>query len=191
MKRFLSVHPPSKISFDEYVIRQYVDDDAQAIVDAVTESRDHLQPWMPWMQHEPQDVHARQKLIREWNELWERGEEFPFGIFRGDSLVGSTGFHLRGPNGTVDIGYWLHAKEVGKRIISRSVRVLLDVAFSIPEIHSVNICHDSANHSSRRIPERLDFLLVETSKRQKEAPAEEGMLMRWEMSKDRFTTLDQ
>lgn len=186
MQRVLPDQPPRKISFDEYVIRQYVDDDAQAIVEAVTESYEHLHPWMPWIQYEPQDVNERRKLIREWSERWDRGEEFPMGVFRGDTLVGSTGFHLRGPDGSVDIGYWLHSDEVGKRIISRAVRVLLDVAFSLQGIDCVHICHDRANEPSRRIPEQLNFLLVESTEREKEAPGEEGVLMRWEMSKDRF-----
>lgn len=189
MSRFLVEHPPRSISFDEYVIREYDVDDARAVMNSVTESREHLRPWMPWIQYEPLDVHARRKLIREWRESWEKGEDFPMGIFRGDSIVGGTGFHLRGPEGTLDIGYWLHRDEVGKRIISRTVRVLLRVAFSLKTIESVSICHDRANTTSQRIPERLGFELVETSERQKEAPGEEGVLMRWEMTKDRFTTL--
>ena len=191
MSRFLVERPPSSITFDEYEIRQYVIDDARAIMESVTESREYLRPWMPWIQYEPLDVHDRRKLIREWRELWKKGEDFPMGIFRGKVLVGGTGFHLRGPEGTLDIGYWLHHDEIGKRIVSRTVRELLRVAFSLSTIEFVYICHDRANTASQRVPERLGFELIETSERQKEAPGEEGVLMRWEMSKQRFTTLAQ
>lgn len=189
MPRHLVHKPPRSIRFDDYEIRQYVTDDARAIMESVTASRGHLQPWMPWIQHEPLDVHQRRKLIREWKDLWEKGEDFPMGIFRGDSLVGGTGFHLRGSDGTLDIGYWLRFDEVGKRIVSRAVRALLNTAFELPTIENVYICHDRANVASRRIPENLGFILVETSERQREAPGEEGVLMRWEMSRDRFMTL--
>ena len=189
MSRTLVEHPPNIIQFDEYEIRRYVASDARPLMESVTESRDHLRPWMPWIQHEPLDVHARRKLIREWDEAWDKGEDFPMGIFRGERVVGGTGFHLRGPEGTVDIGYWLHVNEVGKGVISRAVGALLDTAFSRLNIDYVYICHDRANRASQRIPERLGFVLVETSERTPEAPGEEGVLMRWEMSKDRFMTL--
>lgn len=185
--RRLQQAPPSRVEVDDFIVRQYVVDDARAVMEAVTESREHLRPWMPWIKFEPLDVHARRKLIREWTESWNNCEDFPMGIFRDQRLFGGTGFHLRGPDGTVDIGYWLHPEAVGQRVISRTVRALLGVAFTLPEITHVYISHDRANADSRRIPERLGFTLVETSEREAEAPGEEGVLMRWEMSKDSFT----
>jgi RimJ/RimL family protein N-acetyltransferase len=155
-------------------------------MESVTESREHLRPWMPWIRFEPLDVHARRKLIREWNESWANAEDFPMGIFRHGRLIGGTGFHLRGPEGSVDIGYWLHPEAIGQRVISRTVRALLDSAFALDEISHVFITHDRANVASQRIPENVGFALVETAHRQQEAPGEEGVLLRWEMTRDNW-----
>jgi ribosomal-protein-serine acetyltransferase len=184
--RRLKQAPPSVLYVDDLIIRKYEVDDARAVMESVTESREHLRPWMPWIQFEPLDVHARRKLIREWDQSWANAEDFPMGIFRDGLLIGGTGFHLRGPEGSVDIGYWLHRDAVGQRVVSRSVRALLDTAFGLEEITHVFITHDRANVASGHVPERVGFTLVETSERQKEAPGEEGVLMRWEMTRDNW-----
>lgn len=182
--RRLKQSPPSLLYVDDLIIRKYEVDDARAVMESVTESREHLRPWMPWIQFEPLDVHARRKLIREWDQSWANAEDFPMGIFRDSRLIGGTGFHLRGPEGSVDIGYWLHRDAVGQGVVSRTVRALLDAAFGLEEITHAFITHDRANVASQRVPERTGFTLIETTHRQKEAPGEEGVLMRWEMTRN-------
>ena len=183
--------PISRIEIDDFVVRKYEIDDARALMVSVTESRDHLRPWMPWIKFEPLDVHARRKLIREWAQSWQNHEDFVMGIFRNNQVIGGTGFHLRGPIGSIDIGYWLHPDVVGQRIISRTVRRLLDVAFGLEEITHVSISHDRANVASRRIPERLEFTIAETTEREPEAPGEEGILVRWEMTRAKWEALSR
>ncbi|MES2731624.1 MAG: hypothetical protein V4714_07745 [Bacteroidota bacterium] len=43
-----------RIETDRLVIRCYEPSDAEKLKNAITESLDHLRPWMPWAQNEPE-----------------------------------------------------------------------------------------------------------------------------------------
>jgi RimJ/RimL family protein N-acetyltransferase len=172
---------PVPLQVGEYIVRKYEQSDAVALVTAVTESYEHLRPWMPWIKFEPQSVTQREALIKTWNEAWEDRTEFVMGIFLGDQVVGGTGLHLRGDVNTVEIGYWIHVDYIGKRIATRMSRALTETAFAIwPEIDTVVIVHDAANIASGKVPARLGFEHVFTGQREPEAPGESGVMYRWE-----------
>ena len=171
---------PVPLQVGEYIVRKYEQSDAVALVTAVTESCEHLRPWMPWIKFEPQSVTQREALIKTWNEAWADRTEFVMGIFLGDQVVGGTGLHLRGDVNTVEIGYWLHVDYIGKGIATQVSRALTESAFALwEEIDTVEIHHDQANVASAAVPRRLNFDHVETSNREPQAPSEVGFLMRW------------
>jgi ribosomal-protein-serine acetyltransferase len=171
---------PVPLQVGEYIVRKYEQSDAVALVTAVTESCEHLRPWMPWIKFEPQSVTQREALIKTWNEAWADRTEFVMGIFLGDQVVGGTGLHLRGDVNTVEIGYWIHVDYIGKGIATRVSGALTESAFAMwPEIDIVEIHHDQANEASAAVPQRLNFELVKTSNREPEAPSEVGVLVRW------------
>ena len=172
---------PDSLQVGEYVVRKYEPADAKALVIAVTESCEHLRPWMPWIKFEPQTMTQRAELIKVWNEAWEQRTEFVMGIFLDDRVVGGTGLHLRGDVNTVDIGYWMHVDYIGKGIATRVSAALTETAFAIwPEIDTVVIVHDEANIASGKVPLRLGFKHVSTGQREPEAPGESGVMYRWE-----------
>ena len=172
---------PVPLQVGEYVVRKYEASDAQALVDAVTDSYKHLEPWMPWMKFEPQSVAQREELITTWNEAWDHRTEFVMGIFLGDRVVGGTGLHLRGDINTVDIGYWIHVDFVARGIAIQVADALTSTAFSLwKEIDTVVIIHDETNLASGKVPDRLGFEHVFTGQREPEAPGESGVMYRWE-----------
>ena len=172
---------PSPLHVGEYIVRKYESSDAQALVDAVSESCEHLRPWMPWIKFEPQSVTQREELITAWTDSWETRTEFVMGIFLDHRIVGGTGLHLRGAANTVDIGYWVHADFTGKGIATQVSDALTLEAFRLwPEIDTVVIVHDEANIASGKVPARLGFTQVLTGQREPEAPGESGVMLRWE-----------
>ena len=176
---------PIPLQVGDYVVRKYENSDAQALVNAVTDSYKHLEPWMPWIKFEPQSVIQREELITTWNESWEQRTEFVMGIFSGDQVVGGTGLHLRGEVNTVEIGYWVHVDYIGKGIATQVAGALTETAFALwAEIDTVEIHHDQANEASAAVPRRLNFEHVETSNREPEAPSEIGVLVRWIKRRD-------
>jgi RimJ/RimL family protein N-acetyltransferase len=172
---------PVPLQVGDYVVRKYELSDAQALVDAVTDSYKHLEPWMPWIKFEPQSVIQREELIATWNKSWEQRTEFVMGIFLGDRVVGGSGLHLRGNEKTVEIGYWVHVDYIGRGIATQVSDALTLEAFRLwPEIDTVVIVHDEANIASGKVPARLGFKHVLTGQREPEAPGESGVMFRWE-----------
>ena len=177
---------PTRIECDELIIRRYERNDAAALVDAVTESVNELSLWMPWAKYEPQTVVQREELIDTWNNEWVQRTNFVMGIFINDVCVGGTGLHLRGEQGSLEIGYWVRSSHVGRGIARRSSRALTTAAFSLPEVSVVQIAHDMANVRSGRVPESLGFQMVQESERTPEAPNEVGKVHLWSITRDEW-----
>ena len=82
---------------------------------------------------------------------------------------------------TVDIGYWIHVDFVARGIATQVADALTSTAFSLwEEIDTVVIIHDETNLASGKVPDRLGFQHVSTCQREPEAPAESGVMYRWE-----------
>ena len=176
--------PSTRIIVDDLVLRPFVRDDARELMEAITESIEHLRPWMPWIQFEPQDIHDKRKLIKEFSQEWDSRSGFPMGIFHGDHLVGASGYHVRGPEDSLEIGYWVRLGHTRKNIAKRTTRALIDEAFRLPEIARVFINHDQANMASGRIPQSLGFTLFATVEREPMSPGDSGLLQQWVMTRE-------
>jgi ribosomal-protein-serine acetyltransferase len=166
------------------VIRRWRAEDAPAIVEAVTENREHLRPWMEWIAFEPQSVEQRVALIEQWEREWLGGGDVVLGIFVHDHPVGGTGLHRRiGPDG-LEIGYWISEDHIGMGIATRATSTLTTGAFTIPGITHVEVHCDVANTASARVPERLGFTYTGDIEQPIKAPAETGAHRVYRMTRD-------
>jgi ribosomal-protein-serine acetyltransferase len=176
--------PTRPILRGDLVIRPYRNEDAAALVQSVTESIEHLRPWMPWIAHEPQSVDDRRAFIAESNANWAGGGDMGFGIFIGEKVVGGCGLHRRvGPTG-LEIGYWVHVDHVGRGIATTAAGALTSAAFTLPPIAYVEIHHDKANVASGRVPEKLGFVLVAEAPDEIQSPADIGIDCAWSISRE-------
>lgn len=123
------------------------------------ESIDALRPWMDWAQRAPTPAESLAQARRS-REEFERDEEYQLLMFRGDRIVGSTGFHQvdwRVPK--LEIGYWVRTSDSGRGYVTEAVAALTALAFERLGAARLEIrCHPE-NEASRRIPERLGFTL--------------------------------
>ncbi len=180
---------PRRIVAEDIELRCYEFTDAYPLCDAVASSISELEQWMPWAKFEPQSLEQRAELIETWRREWDRGNEFVIGIFRHGTLVGSSGFHLRGDVGQLEIGYWVSTAFAGQGIATRSSRALTKAAFELPEVNEVHIIHDKANVKSRRVPEKLGFDLLREEPRAPQSPGDSGVACLWSMTKERWEAL--
>src|SRR4051812_50157100 len=91
----------------ELVVRPWTEDDAAALTRAVTESVEHLRPWMAWVAGEPHDEAWRRAWIRDELEIERTGGDRLFGYWLDGRVVGAGGLHRRiAPTG-LEIGYWV------------------------------------------------------------------------------------
>lgn len=164
-------------------IRPWQASDAPALSAAITESIEHLRPWMPWIATEPRSLAERQSTIVEWERVRRAGGDMAFGMFIGAVVVGGCGLHRRlGPDG-LEIGYWVHAAYVRRGFAARATAMLTSVAFSLPEVELVEIHCDRANHASQGVPRRLGFTLVGHRAKPVQAPNETGFDEVWRMTR--------
>lgn len=176
--------PTREIVRGELLIRPFEIADAAALVESVTESLEHLRPWMPWIAQEPVSLGARRAFIERGRKAWAGGGDMIWGIFLGDKLVGSCGLHRRiGPTG-LEIGYWIHADYCGRGFATAAAAAITSAAFALPEIDHVEIHHDKANLASRRVPEKLGYELVAEVPDEALSPGDVGIDCTWSIGRE-------
>jgi RimJ/RimL family protein N-acetyltransferase len=168
---------------DGLLLREWRAQDAEELAAAVKESRDHLRPWMPWAD-EPIDLAGRRAQIAAWQKQRRDGGDALYGIFVDGRVAGGCGLHRRiGPAG-LEIGYWVRAGCTRRRVATRAVGLLTGAAFALPAITHVEIHHDRANVASAGIPRALGYAWLGERPDRIEAPGEEGVEVRWRMTRD-------
>jgi ribosomal-protein-serine acetyltransferase len=170
----------------DLVLRRWRTQDAEGLGQAVTESLEHLRPWMPWVTQEPMPVADRARIIDQWEEEWRAGGDLVLGVFVGSEIAGGCGLHRRIGAGGIEIGYWIHPAFTRRRIATTVATVLTDAAFTRPDISYVEIHHDKANELSGRIPRRLGYQFVGEEPDEAAAPAEIGISCHWRATRDKW-----
>ncbi len=174
---------PERVEGDGVLLRRWRVADADALARAVTESEDHLRPWMGWMAGEPQTLEERRAMLAEREREWRAGGDVMLGIFVGGTVAGSCGLHRRlGPT-ALEIGYWVHPSFTRRGLATAAAGLLTQAAFSRPEITHVEIHTDKANSASARVPQRLGYRLVAERPDERHAPAEAGIECVWRMDR--------
>ena len=177
---------PERIDGEGIVLRRWLETDADAIAQAVTESLEHLRPWMAWASEEPQTIEQRRALIARWEREWAEGGDAVYGIFVEGAVAGGCGLHRRRGPRTLEIGYWIHRDFTRRGIATAVSRMLTAAAFAVPEIEHVEIHHDKANVASAGVPRRLGFTLVEEQPDERVAPAEIGVDCTWRIHREQW-----
>jgi RimJ/RimL family protein N-acetyltransferase len=163
----------------EIELRHFREDDAEALNRAIAESLDHLRPWMAWASEPSLGTAARQAWIRERNREADGGGDESYGIWLADRIGGTIGLHDRIGPGAREIGYWVHAKLIGRGIATAAVLALVEKALARPSLRRLEIRHDAANEPSGRVAAAAGFTLVGEHRRAPRAPAETGVERVW------------
>ncbi|HVF45240.1 MAG TPA: GNAT family protein [Pyrinomonadaceae bacterium] len=117
----------------------------------------HLKPWMPWAT-DRYSVEDAREFIRRQIRQYAEDQGFATLVFFGGRVAGSIGYNLIDwSNRKTDIGYWLGAEFLGRGIMTKACRALIEHAFKELRLNRVEIYCAVENRRSRRIPERLGF----------------------------------
>jgi RimJ/RimL family protein N-acetyltransferase len=153
-------NPAYRIETKRLVVRCYNPSDARLLAESVTESLEHLRPWMPWIRDEPEPMQDRVKRLKRFRGMFDLGQDFVYGIFNQEDtkLLGGTGLHTRLNESELEIGYWIHKDFINQGLVTESTAALVKVAFEIIHIHRLEIHCDPANTASAAIPRKLCFI---------------------------------
>ena len=152
-------NPAYRIETARLVVRCYEPSDAQLLADSVSESVEHLKPWMPWAHAEPEPFEVKVERVKRFRGMFDLQQDYVYGIFNkeGTRQLGGTGLHTRLGQDQLEIGYWIHKDFVNQGLVTESTAALVKVAFEIIHIHRVEIHCDPGNFASASIPRKLGF----------------------------------
>ena len=145
-------------------IREAIDEDAQAIFEAIDRNRDDLRRWLPFVDGLKTVADEQQFLHPILATPYEKREPV-FVLKHGTELCGLIGFHFTdSANHRTEIGYWLLPAYRGKGIVTHAVRFLCRWAFQERGMNRIQIRCAVGNQPSNAIPRRLGFVLEGTER---------------------------
>lgn len=180
--------PAYRIETERLVIRCWDPKDAALMQKAVAESKEHLLPFMPWAADEPQTVEQKVELARRFRGLFDRGEDYVYGIFNRDETraLGGTGLHTRLKGNALEIGYWLHKDFINQGYVTESTAALTRVAFELYFVERMEIHCSTENHASAAIPRKLGYVHEATRRRLSAAHGRTTDSMIWSLFADEY-----
>ena len=155
---------PEELHGPRVLVRPLRADDAPATWAAIEESREHLAAWLPWVAS-LRSADDERAVIAHMRARWVLREDLTVGIFdRGSGrLLGGTGLHrINWAVRAFEIGYWVRLSAQGHGYVTEAVQLMTALAFETLSANRVEIRLDPRNVRSRRIPERLGFVLEGT-----------------------------
>jgi RimJ/RimL family protein N-acetyltransferase len=176
---------------DGLLLRRWRVADAEILAAAVTQSADHLRPWMGWVGQEPMPLAQRRLWLEAREREWAAGGDILMGVFLGGDVAGGCGLHRRVAPDGLEIGYWIHPSFTRRGLATEASRLLTESALALPGITHVEIHHDMANLASRAIPQKLGYRFVGERPDAVEAPAEIGIDCIWRMDRELWETLQR
>ena len=157
-------------------VRQIEDRDALALFEVTEANRAHLRTWLPWVDH-TKSIEDTRTFVAGALAQYQSNRGPNCAIWIGGEIAGAIGCHpIDWANRSCAIGYWIAEPHVGKGIVTRCCRALIDSLFQDMKLHRVVIQCGTGNHRSCAIPERLGF-------------KREGLLREAEWVNDRWVDL--
>ena len=155
---------PFELETERLIIRSPSAADARELVEAVEETIDTLRPWMPWADHVPTFIEA-QEACSHAEQAFKDGKDFRLHLFLNNPrvFIGGSGLHrIDWSVPKCKIGYWVRRSYSGKGYVTEAVKEITRFALEDLGAKRVEIQMSAKNSKSRRVPERLGFVLEGT-----------------------------
>jgi RimJ/RimL family protein N-acetyltransferase len=165
---------PEELVGDLVIVRPWAEADSSGLWDAVDNSREHLEAFMPWVDryHNPDDA---LEYTRRSRARWLLREDLSVAIVERQTgrIVGGSGLHrIDWGIRAFEIGYWIRQDAEGRGYVTETVQLLTRLAFDELNANRVELRIDTRNIRSLRVGERLGFVLEGTLRRK--LPAADG-----------------
>ena len=142
---------------DEIVLKEITEASAKTIFESIDRSRNHLRPWLPFVD-QTRSVKDTRTFVRSVRNNKCLKKDKVFEIYHQDEFAGLIALkEIDYANLKVEIGYWLDHLKTGKGIMIRSCKKLIDHAFNGLKINRVSLKIAIGNKKSTAIPIALNF----------------------------------
>ena len=181
-------NPAYRIETKRLVLRCWQPEDAPMVQEAAAANKEHLLPFMPWAADEPQTVDQKVELMRRFRGLFDRGEDYVYGIFNqdGSRALGGTGLHTRPTGNALEIGYWLHKDFINQGFVTETAAALTKVAFELYHVERMEIHCSVENLASAAVSRKLGYVHEATRRRLGFAHGDRTDQMIWTMFVDEY-----
>lgn len=180
--------PAYRIETERLVLRCWQPEDAALMQEAITVSKEHLLPFMPWAMDEPAPVEAKIDLIRKFRSNFDRGEDYVYGVFNSAETrtLGGSGLHTRVGEEGFETGYWIHKDFVGQGLATELAAALTKVAFELYLVQRMEIHCAVQNAASAAVPRKLGYVHEATRRRLGFAHGVKSDSMIWTLFADEY-----
>lgn len=138
-------------------VRPLTRDDAAALHAAVRASIASLSAAFPWC-HPGYGLADAQARVAHCEAAWERGSEFPFGIFddRGKALLGCAGLNqVDSSHRSANLGYWVGEPHRRRGVAVAAAIQVARFGFGPLGLVRIEIVTTPGNHASQAVAEKL------------------------------------
>ena len=145
---------------ERVIVRPYGIEDAEALQEAVAESREHIRRWLPFADHH-QHVDETRDWITHQVADWLVRKNLHVGIWETATgrYLGGSGLHPREWEiGFFEIGYWLRKSAEGRGYMAEAVKLLVEYGFGQLGANRLEIRCDERNERSAAVARRLGFV---------------------------------
>ena len=136
-------------------LRQYQQNDVDAIYETVMESKAELSPWMMWC-HENYSRQDAETWVEGRPGAWDRNESWSFVVVdSSERLLGTCGIHrIESLHGVGELGYWVRSSMTSQGIATEATRKLCQWAFADKGLQRIEIIMSVENIASQRVAEK-------------------------------------
>ena len=175
------VRPDEIIDHGQVRLRRHRENDLDAVYQAVTESLDHLRPWMPWAADYTRQ--AAWEFLTASARRWEEGSEYNYAIVTDGTLAGGAGLMDRIGPGGLEIGYWVRQGYTRRGLATAASAALVEQAFRLPGVERVEMVIDELNLASAGVPRKLGFTEAGRRPLDMPPPAGTGLGVVWRLAR--------
>jgi len=173
--------PDEIIDHGQLRLRRHGEDDLDAVFQAVTDSLDHLRPWMPWAADYTRQAAA--EFLAASARGWADGSEYSYAIVADGTLAGGCGLMARIGPGGLEIGYWVRQGYTRRGLATAASAALVEQAFRLPGVERVEIVTDELNLASAGVPRKLGFTEAGRRPLDLPPPAGTGLGVVWRLAR--------
>jgi RimJ/RimL family protein N-acetyltransferase len=157
----MAPRPLPPFETERLILRPPCEEDVPQVLDAIEESFETLEAWMPWAQRMP-TLEEQLGYAREARRKFDAAEDLPFYVYDKASglYAGGSGLHrIDWSVPRFEIGYWVRACFRGRGYATEAAKGLSEAAFDRLGARRVEIRCDDRNLPSARVAERAGFAL--------------------------------